>query len=33
VLPRFKIKPDLIWQDPLPGVRDVVRLVDDMMSA
>lgn len=33
VLPKLRLPVALLWQDALPGVRDVVQMVDNMLSA
>lgn len=33
VLPRLRLPAALLWQDALPGVREVVQMVDSMLSA
>jgi Uma2 family endonuclease len=32
VLPRLRLKVELLWRDELPGVREVVALVDEMLK-
>ncbi len=33
ILPRLRLPVALLWQDTLPGVREVVQMVDSMLSA